>query len=97
MTGADMGGSAIIGYDMQIDDGRNGNFTYVLGGDRSRNSLETSVFLTAESHGLEAGLLYRVRYRAINEIGEGPWSDVTFMRAVKLAESPPSPTVTAFS
>jgi len=87
---------AIIGYDMQIDDGHNGDFRFVLGGDRSANTLATSVILTPED-GLVAGLDYRVRYRAINEIGEGPWSDSAYIRATTLPYAPPSPTVTSYS
>ena len=40
--------------------------------------------MTRESHGLEKGLTYRLKYRAVNEIGEGPWSDVTYVRAATL-------------
>ena len=51
--------------------------------------------LTKDKDGLEKGLTYRVRYRAVNEIGEGPWSDVTRVRAATLPQAPPSPKVTA--
>lgn len=95
MAASETGGAAIIGYDMQIDDGLNGEFRYVIGGNRSANTLQTSVFLTAED-GLKSGLTYRVRFRAINEIGEGPWSDTAFVRAVVLPSAPPSPVVTFF-
>jgi hypothetical protein len=95
MAASETGGAAIIGYDMQIDDGLNGEYRYVIGGNRSANTLQTSVFLTAED-GLQSGLTYRVRFRAINEIGEGPWSDIAFVRAVVLPSAPPSPVVTAF-
>jgi hypothetical protein len=71
----------VIGYDMQVDDGHNGPWRFVLGGNRSANTLTTSVFLTAESDGIESGLSYRVRYRAVNSIGEGPWSDVAYILA----------------
>ena len=49
--------------------------------------------MTRESHGLEKGLTYRLKYRAVNEIGEGPWSDVTYVRAATLPKAPPSPVV----
>jgi len=96
LDGADTGGAPIVGYDMQIDDGKSGAFRYVLGGNRSENTLATSVFLTAESDGVEKGLTYRVRYRAINEIGEGPWSDISYVRAATLPAAPASPAVTFF-
>lgn len=53
--------------------------------------------MTAASHGIQSGLTYRVRYRAINEIGEGPWSDVAFIKAMRLPLTPPSPTVQNFN
>lgn len=81
LSSSENGGTAVIGYDMQVDDGHNGPWRFVLGGDRSANTLTTSVFLTAESDGIESGLSYRVRYRAVNSIGEGPWSDVAYILA----------------
>lgn len=96
ITTAEAGGSPVVGYDMQIDDGHNGEFRFVLGGDRSASTLATSVFLTAANDGIEAGLTYRVRYRAINVIGEGPWSDIAYIRAALLPEAPASPVVTYF-
>ena len=90
-----MGGSPVLGYDMQIDDGHYGEYRFILGGDRGANTLATSVVLTAEDHGVEAGLTYRVRYRAINAIGEGEWSDVAYIRAATLPHPPPSPVVTS--
>ena len=90
------GGAAVVGYDIQMDDGRNGPYRFVLGGDRSANTLATSVLLTAEQHGLEQGLTYRVSYRAVNVIGVGPWSEAAYLRAATLPLAPPSPTVAAF-
>jgi hypothetical protein len=92
-TEAEAGGTPVIGYDLQIDDGHYGPWRYVLGGNRSANTLATTVFLTAEEHGLEGGLIYRVRYRVINSIGEGPWSDTAYVRAATLPQAPPSPVV----
>jgi len=96
LEAAETGGSVIIGYDMQIDDGHNGPFRFVLGGDRSANTLTTSVLLTAEQDGIESGLIYRVRYRAVNQISEGPWSDTAYIRAATLPRAPPSPVASDF-
>ena len=41
-------------------------------------------------------MTYRLRYRAANEIGEGPWSDITYVRAAILPKAPPSPVISAF-
>jgi hypothetical protein len=81
---------------MQVDDGNNGPFRYVLGGDRKADSLATSVLLTAAKDGLVRGLTYRVRYRAVNQIGAGEWSDIAYIRAVMLPHAPPSPRATHF-
>jgi len=81
---------------LQLDDGSNGQFHFVLGGDRAKNTLQTSIFLTAEKDGIEKGLTYRVRYRAINEIGEGPWSDIAYVRAATLPTAPPSPLASSY-
>jgi hypothetical protein len=92
---AEMGGSPVLGYDVQIDDGHYGEYRFILGGDRNANTLATSVVLTAKDDGIEVGLTYRVRYRAINAIGEGEWSDVAYIRAATLPLPPPSPIVTS--
>lgn len=55
---------------MQIDDGKSGQFVTVLGADLDTPSLmtlETSVTVK----GLIKGSIYRVQYRAINQIGSG--------------------------
>lgn len=59
------GGADVLGYQMQIDDGKSGPFVTVLGADLdqpSKMTLETQV----KVNGLQKGFIYRVRYRAIN-------------------------------
>ena len=73
---SDNGGTDIIGYQIQIDDGNNGNYRFVLGG--IEDTLDTEVVIT---EGITKGKTYRVRYRAINSIGPGPWSDVEYIIA----------------
>lgn len=68
----------------------------MVGGNRSNNTLDTEVVVTAEEHGIERGLVYRVRYRAVNEIGIGTWSDIAYVRGVTLPLPPRSPEVTSF-
>ena len=70
------GGTEVIGYDIQLDDGNNGAFSYVLGGDDQ--TLDREVLVTA---GIIKGLTYRARYRAINSIGAGLWSDISYITA----------------
>jgi hypothetical protein len=70
------GGTQIIGYNMQIDDGNNGEFTSIIGG--ADNSLDTNVLVTA---GIAKGKIYRAKYRAINSIGAGAFSAITYIPA----------------
>ena len=68
---------------MQIDDGRAGEFSTVLGAE-----LDAPAEMTLETHvranNLIKGAVYRVRYRAINSIGNGPWSDLTYARVAQV-------------
>lgn len=69
---------------MQIDDGNNGAYTTILG--QTENTLDTEVTVTK---GIVKGKIYRVRYRAINSIGSGPWSDVDYIPASTVPIAPP--------
>lgn len=87
------GGSEVIGYQMQIDDGRSGPFVTVLGADLDQPALmtlETQVLV----NGLTKGFIYRVRYRAINQIGSGDWSEIAYKRAASVPAAPPTPIIT---
>lgn len=53
-------------------------------------TLETQVTV----NGLTKSFIYRVRYRAINQIGSGDWSDIGFLRAASVPAPPPTPIVT---
>lgn len=83
------GGTEIIGYQIQLDDGNNGPFTTVLG--QSDNTLDTEVTV---SSGIVKGKTYRARYRAINSIGPGPWSPIAYIAASTVPKAPPMPIVT---
>ena len=53
-------------------------------------TLETQVLVD----GLSKGFIYRVRYRAINQIGSGEWSDIAYKRAASVPAAPPVPVIT---
>ena len=80
------GGSPIRSYDIQMDDGRGGNFFSLVG--------ETSDYLrlwyTVTSN-ITKGTLYRFRYRARNDIGWGPYSNYGFILAATVPSPPPAP------
>jgi hypothetical protein len=87
---AQNGGADIVSYEIQIDDGNNGPFTTVLGGIDSY-TLDSEVTIT---QGIVKGKQYRLRYRAINLIGTGPWSDMTYVVASTFPKAPPKPVYT---
>lgn len=83
------GGAPIIGYEFQVDDGRLGEFTTVQGGAGSR-TLSTKAVIT---QGISRGLAYRVRYRGINQVGEGAWSDSVTIIASTVPARPDAPQI----
>lgn len=75
------GGSAILNYNIYIDDGNAGAF-----GSAINNGL--SLTYDTSSLTLTAGLTYRFKYSAVNSQGEGPLSDGV---AILLAQTPSAP------
>lgn len=62
-------GAPIVSYHVEIDDGQGGSYSEIKG------SLTDDMALIAQRNtGIETGILYRVRYRAKNEVGFGPFS-----------------------
>ena len=80
------GGSTILSYNIEMDNGQGGNFTSLVGYDI--NSLETTY--TIES-GIEAGVMYRFRYAAKNIAGWSGYSPITYIRAAAKPVRPPAP------
>lgn len=72
----DNGGSPIISYELVIDDGMSGKFTSVNG--FSQNSLLTTFTV---SQNILKGRNHRLKYRAKNIVGWGPYSDESFVLA----------------
>ncbi len=85
-----MDGSAdILSYEIQIDDGNNGPFRTVLGGDTYTLDAEVTV-----TDGIIKGKTYRLRYRAINIIGAGLWSGIRYVVASTYPKAPHKPIYT---
>lgn len=93
MTDAENGGSTIIGYEFQIDNGKAGSYTTVQGGVEHR-SLATKAVIT---HEIIPCLTYRVRFRGINEVGEGEWSDPVSVQALAVPGRPEDPSIVSTS
>mmetsp|Transcript_29133 Transcript_29133/g.28186 ORF Transcript_29133/g.28186 Transcript_29133/m.28186 type:complete len:201 (+) Transcript_29133:1094-1696(+) len=81
-------GSPITSYDIQIDDGMGGAFVELQG------LTIPSLLLTAtKSSGVTKAFLYRVKYRAKNDIGYGEYSDVTYILAASIPDASIPPTI----
>jgi hypothetical protein len=89
--GAD-GGSPLLSYGLEVDDGAGGPFAAAAGA-----SPETSPYTTNSKEittAISSGLLYRVRLRAYNVHGWGLYSPVAEILAATLPGAPDEPTVT---
>lgn len=83
---SDNGGSAVVSYSIEVDDGAGGVFSALYG--TTVNSLSTTYTLTA---GIVEGNTYRFRYRVKNLIGWSDYSPVAYIKAVSIPDAPPSP------
>lgn len=93
LSGTLSGGLAIESYSLEIDDGEGGAFMALTG--LTVSSLATTQLI---STGVSQGAVYRVRYRARNAYGWGPYSAVAAILAAQAPNQPPSsPQVLAVS
>ena len=83
-TEPDDGGSPVTTYELQMDDGRLGEFSTVL-----VSTFETELVV---SEGISEGYTYRVRYRVANVNGYSEFSDVSYLFPYSAPDSPPTPT-----
>ena len=81
------GGSEIISYELQMDNGKGGVFTCVIG--CSGDSLETEFTIAS---GIAAGNYYRFKYRSYNINGASSFSPITYITAATVPARPPAPT-----
>lgn len=79
---SDNGGSPILSYSLEIDDGLGGEFTSLYG--ETVDTMSLSILYKNVSR----GLLYRARYRARNVIGWGDYSPIGFLLAASVPEAP---------
>lgn len=86
-TSLENGGSEIISYELQMDNGKGGAFSSLIG--LSSNSLETTYTIAS---GIQSGGMYRFRYRSRNINGWSEWSPITYIRAATVPQRPPAPT-----
>lgn len=79
------GGSPILSYSLELDNGRGGDFKVLFG--TVSDTLTTSIL----SKDVERGLLYRARYRVRNAIGWSGYSPIGYLRAAGRPQFPPAP------
>lgn len=76
-------GAAINSLNIEIDNGLGGAFAEVQG--QSSNSMQLKATV---STGIVSGRYYRTRYRAKNEVGFGPYSEISYILAASIPEQP---------
>lgn len=76
LTVSSANGSPITSYVVEIDDGLAGNFTKLQG-----DALANLTLTAAKTTGVVQSRYYRVRYRARNQIGDGPLSEIAYILA----------------
>lgn len=82
----DDGGSDILSYSLEIDDGTGGDFKPVVG--------YVSDFLLLEfliTNGINKATVYRLRYRSRNIIGWSDYSPIAYILAANVPVAPLSP------
>lgn len=86
------GGSEILGYQLERDDGAGGEFI-VLTGEGVEGAEDYLKLSFTAYQGIVEGVTYRYRYRGKNAAGWGPYSPVTHLQAAGVPDKPPPPTL----
>lgn len=88
---SETGGSAILSYALEVDDGAGGSFNEIVGGSPSTEpyTLNSRVVTTA----IVSGAAYRARYRAYNVHGWGDYSPVGTITAASAPAATAEPTL----
>lgn len=84
----DNGGSEILSYELQMDNGLGGSFVSLIG--YSSDSMETTYTITEN---IATGKMYRFRYRSRNVNGWSEFSPIAYIAAATVPLPPPAPTV----
>jgi len=80
------GGSPIISYSLELDDGNGGNFEALYGDQVNTMTLS----FTYKSNVLKSHT-YRARYRALNSVGWSSYSPIGYIIAASVPNAPPTP------
>lgn len=80
------GGLPLLSYELQMSAPTLDNFVSLAG----RETFTLTTFFVV-SVGVEKGAEYAFRYRGINQVGAGDWSDLVIVRAASVPAAPPKP------
>lgn len=86
------GNDPIVTYNLQIDNGKGGEFTNIAG--YSTRSLQRTHTI---SEGISRGKNYRIRYRVGNTVGWSDFSDNLVAKAATIPDIPEKPTLSSSS
>ncbi len=92
-AGAD-GGSEVLSYQLDMDDGAGGDFKPLTGREESSTGGYLKLTFTVYE-GIRAGVTYRYRYRAMNGVGWSAYSPISYIKAASVPSAPPPPTLAA--
>jgi hypothetical protein len=82
----DDGGSEIISYALEIDNGSGGDLNPLIGVDSNYLLLHYTI-----DENIVRATQYRLRYHAKNAIGWGPYSEIVYILAANVPARPPAP------
>lgn len=89
----DTGGSEILSYVLEMDDGAGGDFRPLTGGESTQFlKLSYTVY-----EGIAEGATFRFRFRARNAVGWSAYSPIVYIEAASRPGTPPPPRLTASS
>jgi hypothetical protein len=90
LLASENGGSDILSYEIQMDDGQGGDFYSLAGNETAGKTLATTFTIRQD---IQDGGLYRFRYRARNVNGWSSFSAIAYIRAATVPARPSSPTL----
>lgn len=90
VTVSDTGGATVLSYELQMGSPLLNDWASIVGHDPHSLALTHTI-----STGLVKGQNYTFRYRAVNQVGGGPWSDEITVKAAGLPSAPQKPELMA--
>jgi hypothetical protein len=80
------GGLPLLSYEIQMSTLSLNDFVSLAG--KETFTLQTYFVIT---QGIEQGEEYAFRYRGVNQVGAGEWSDLVIIKAATVPTAPPKP------